>query len=324
MRQIAAIAALLMTLVACSSKTATTAGEDVGGESVVVTSGNFSVAAGGRVVSEDTKFAVLIVGGELTANARIDVRQGVTSSHSPSTIGRAYEVVVSPANAVPANGFTASLVFKIAAADLPIGGATGIAVGRTEEVGDPIANLLKGTYTGDLYTVSTSKFSTFMALDEILFQACSCNTSYSCSSSCGCDPDCDRPDGYQYTGDDDGPIDGGDEGGGDIDWGDYDYGDSDYGDYDYGDYDGPDTCSRDSDCASSCCRNDYCFEGDVCPPAGWTCSLTWYDDGGCDCGCGALDSTGDCDTGPGCAAASCNGAALGCEYCFNDSICPAD
>lgn len=52
---------------------------------------------------------------------------------------------------------------------------------------------------------------------------------------------------------------------------------------------------------------DIAREGAL-PTPGWTCDFTWYDDGACDCGCGAADSADDCEgvTTP-----------AQCEYCIN-------
>jgi hypothetical protein len=78
-------------------------------------------------------------------------------------------------------------------------------------------------------------------------------------------------------------------------------------------------CS-DPGCEAAEC--EYCsLDGsytDVCgaeprdTPDGWICDPSYYEDGVCDCGCGALDV--DCD-GDGCAEPNCKTAA--CVYCSN-------
>ena len=46
-------------------------------------------------------------------------------------------------------------------------------------------------------------------------------------------------------------------------------------------------------------------------PDGWTCPPDWFGDGGCDCGCGVLDS--DCF----------DGTVQACEFCGNFGSCQA-
>jgi len=60
------------------------------------------------------------------------------------------------------------------------------------------------------------------------------------------------------------------------------------------------------------CSDSCTFDVSAClsdtPPAGWTCSASWYDGGDCDCGCGAQDV--DCATSDDVAE---------CDYCI---ACP--
>jgi hypothetical protein len=57
-------------------------------------------------------------------------------------------------------------------------------------------------------------------------------------------------------------------------------------------------------------------------PAGWTCDRSFYDDGLCDCGCGALDL--DCAANDVSACDSCNGAGSCSAGACPGSIAPAD
>ncbi len=75
-------------------------------------------------------------------------------------------------------------------------------------------------------------------------------------------------------------------------------------------------------CLANGCHVCHDGAGDEmsCAPAGWTCSESFYGDGGCDCGCGIADvdcTTGGCTT-PGCTEANCG-------YCWggsNNGDCP--
>jgi hypothetical protein len=88
----------------------------------------------------------------------------------------------------------------------------------------------------------------------------------------------------------------------------------------------PDPDCNGAGCAPSACNATgcaFCHYGETgealtCgatpPPPAWSCESSYYDDGYCDCGCGAPDI--DCDTGgctfPGCVAA-------GCSYCWQSA-----
>jgi hypothetical protein len=84
--------------------------------------------------------------------------------------------------------------------------------------------------------------------------------------------------------------------------------------------------SADGGCAASasCPSNIDPTNNAVCttpsgPPAGWTCTASWYDDGDCDCGCGAtdVDCGGDMTVG---ACLYCNDSFGG--GCNTGSSCP--
>lgn len=286
---------------------------------------NVSVAGGGSVTSADGGFQITIGPGVLVSDAIVLITEDVPSPAPAATLGKVYDVTISPLGAVPAQGFTAGLTFRLPPATLASAAPQDVRVASGPQVGQPLDDVFPAnvdTATG-VVTATVDHLSYFFVLDGLVFTDCTCDTDATCQAGCEfCDDDCVTGAG---PGDSVYPACTTD-----VDCGIGGFcadgfcvqlcattapacpeGYECVGDACFKSCTGADGCGD-----TDCCIEGMCVPADFCPPDvpdDWTCNPFFFGtDDGCDCGCGIPDP--DC-SGAGCSAAGCTAA--GCDFCYD-------
>jgi len=150
-------------------------------------------STGGRAVSPDGKFAVVIGPLVFDSTVTMSIEQNVVSEDDDaSALTPRYTVSYTPAEVQAYSDSTVRVEFTIEAVELDAIGADMFALWHqtpeAEEFELASLNVIDDTFP-KLWS-SVSELGTFGLVDLTLTDACPCNTDPECDITCVCDPDC--------------------------------------------------------------------------------------------------------------------------------------